>query len=245
MGFVLGSLGGGGGILTVPILAAGFGMSAKSATGASLVVVGFVSLIGAVEGLASRRYPIVPAVVLGGFAMAGAFVARRWLVPGLPAEWLGLTSDQLLMGSFAILMVGVGIRMLLRERPAPEGPVLAIGWVCLIGTMIGLVAGTLGAGGGFLIVPALTLAMRFPMKTAISMSLAVITIQSLGGAIGDVGQPIEWALVFEIVLVALAGMVLGLALRPRLPVRILRSGFGLLVICVGVWTLIQIRMNHF
>lgn len=239
MGFVLGLLGGGGGILTVPILVGFFGLSATAATGSSLFVVGLTGTIGAAQGILKKKSEIGPAIMLAIPSMIGALLSRRFLVPAIPDHILGLTKDQVLLGAFAILMVIVGVRMLMKKKEGMEpkhNPALVVAY----GLMIGVLSGTLGAGGGFLILPVLTLLLGVEMEKAIPTSLLVICIQSLGGFLGEIGKPINWSLLLSVAGVALVGMVLGLLLRERAPRKTLQLAFAYMVFAVAIWMFVKI-----
>lgn len=239
MGFVLGLLGGGGGILTVPILVGFFGLSATAATGSSLFVVGLTGTIGAAQGILKKQSEVGPAIMLAIPSMIGALLSRRFLVPAIPDHILGLTKDQVLLGAFAILMVIVGVRMLMKKKEGIEpkhNPALVVAY----GLMIGVLSGTLGAGGGFLILPVLTLLLGVEMEKAIPTSLLVICIQSLGGFLGEIGKPINWSLLLSVAGVALVGMVLGLLLRERAPRKTLQLAFAFMVFAVAIWMFVKI-----
>lgn len=241
MGLLLGLLGGGGGILTVPILVGFFGLAATQATGASLFIVGVVSLVAAAEGFRKREVDVRAALMIAIPSAVGAFVARRFLVPSLPDPMFGWAKNDLLLGMFAALMVVVGWRML---RTTPEKPPAnpATWSIAMVGFAIGLVSGTLGAGGGFLIVPALTLMLGVDIRRAIPTSLTVIAIQSLIGFSGELGQPIPWDLLLRVLGVALLGLLLGIPLRSRTPKEQLRVGFAVLIFLVAGWMIFRLAI---
>ncbi|MBS1700243.1 MAG: sulfite exporter TauE/SafE family protein [Armatimonadetes bacterium] len=244
MGFVLGLLGGGGGILTVPILVGFFGLTATEATGSSLFVVGLTSTIGAGMGVAKKQTEVGPAILLAIPSMIGALASRRLLVPMIPNPILGVTKDQFLLGAFSVLMIVVGIRMFMKKKEGHEpkhNPILVV----IYGLMIGVLSGTLGAGGGFLILPVLTLLLGVEMEKAIPTSLLVICIQSLGGFLGELGKPIDWKLLLSIAFVALFGMGIGLTLRERAPRKTLQLAFAYMVFAVAAWMIFRtVSMNH-
>lgn len=239
MGFVLGLLGGGGGILTVPILVGFFGLPISSATGISLFIVGLISSIGAIQGVFRKQIEIVSALLLALPSMIGALVSRRFLVPAIPNQIGRFEKDHVLLGAFAILMVIVGVRMLINSKEtleAKRNPPLVV----IFGLIIGLLSGTLGAGGGFLILPVLTLFLGISLEKAIPTSLMVICIQSLGGFLGEVGKPINWTLLLSVAGVALLGMAFGLLLRNRTPRQTLQVAFAYMVLAVATWMFIKI-----
>lgn len=239
MGLVLGSVGGGGGILTVPILVGLFGLSATESTGGSLLVVGLSGLIGSIRGFWRDEIDSRAAVTLAIPSSLGAFAARRWILPAIPATVAGVDRDRLLLGGFAVLMVIVAIRMAM-PRPEAEPRVRNLGWVALSGALLGIVSGTFGAGGGFLILPALILLLGTETKRAISTSLTVIAIQSLFGFMGEVGKEIRWSILVPVSLVAIMGLAVGLVLRDRLSGRVLQWAFSAVVLAVACWMAIQV-----
>jgi len=239
MGLVLGALGGGGGILTVPILVGLFGMGATEATGASLLVVGLISSVGAIQGFVKKMTDAQAGLLLAIPSTLGALTARVLLVPNIPATFFGITKDKLLLGTFAAIMIIVGIKML---RPAVEAPQVEAGRlkIALFGLMIGLVSGVLGAGGGFLILPVLTLLVGVKLEKAIPTSLMVISLQSLGGFAGELGKPIQWQTLGSVVLVAMVGLVVGLMFRECVPRKALQFSFAGLVFVVAGWMIFRV-----
>ena len=243
MGFVLGLLGGGGGILTVPILVGFFGLTATEATGSSLLVVGLTSMVGAAQGFFKKQIVISSALLLAIPSMIGAITARKFLVPSIPSQIIGLSKDQVLLGAFSILMIIVGFKMLAKKKEGPEpkhNPLLVVAY----GLGIGILSGTLGAGGGFLILPVLTLLLSIDLEKAIPTSLTVISIQSLGGFTGELGKPINWSLLLTIAGIALFGLVAGLLLREKAPRKTLQLAFAYLVFAVAIWMIVKISLNH-
>jgi uncharacterized membrane protein YfcA len=239
MGMVLGALGGGGGILTVPILVGLFGMNATEATGSSLLVVGLASSIGAVQGLIAKKVDWQAALLIAMPSTIGALAARLFLVPNFPATMFGIAKDDLLLGTFAAVMVLVGIKML---RPAKGERLVESNRVkiSIVGLLIGVISGVLGAGGGFLILPALTLLLGVDLERAIPTSLFVISLQSLGGFTGELGKPIQWGLLGGIIAVAMTGLGLGLVLREHAPKKTLQTSFAVLVFAVAAWMMVKI-----
>lgn len=242
MGLLLGLLGGGGGILTVPILVGFFGMPATQATGASLFVVGVASIVGSVQGFWKKEVDIPSAILIAAPSALGAFIARKFIVPGLPESILGMSKDDFLLVAFAALMIAVGWRMVraAESDSAFKVPAYVTG---LLGLIIGLVAGTLGAGGGFLIVPALTLLLGVDIKRAIPTSLTVIAIQSLIGFSGELGKPIPWETLLPVLGVGLVGMLVGMPLRDLAPKGHLKAGFAVLIFVVAAWMLFRVGMG--
>lgn len=233
IGLALGLLGGGGSILTVPILVYGLGLEVKPAIATSLLVVAVTSsaaLVGhARRGLVDYR----TGFVFGGAGMAGAFAGGRLaaLVP----------STVLLLG-FAAMMLATAVAML-RGRAEPEpasGSVgssgLPVARVIWHGSIVGVLTGLVGAGGGFLIVPALVLLGGMPMRSAVATSLLVIALKSFAGFAGHVGHvAIDWRLAALVTSSAVTGSVAGSLLSSRLPQTALRRVFAWFVIAMAVF----------
>ena len=232
VGATLGLLGSGGSVLTVPILVYAFGMAMPQATGYSLLVVGVTSLAGA---WVSWRRGLVSAPITGWFAvpsLISIYWTRAYLVPRLPASL-----ERYLMAAFAALMMAAALAMI-RRRPAESnttGADCSCPALMAEGFLIGVVAGLLGAGGGFLIVPALVLVGRLPMPLAIGTSLTIIAVQSLSGFAGAyrVGMAVDWPGLALLTSVAVIGMIAGLRLSPRFAAHQLRKGFGWFLLLAG------------
>lgn len=231
MGVSLGLLGGGGSILAVPILVYLFHLDAQVAITLSLVLVGGTALLAAllqhrgtnVDWRAGALF-----VALGApFSLLGSYGSRR--VPG-----------GVLLLAFGVLMLVVGgLMMRGRGEPPPDAP---RDWlrVAASGMSVGLLTGFLGVGGGFLIVPALALVTRMPMKVAIGTSLLVIAGNCAAALAGrwDILR-MSWTLLALLSPAALAGMLLGVRLCGRLDAAQLRRLFGAFVIAVGLWMAVQ------
>ena len=240
MGLVLGALGGGGGVLTVPIFVYLFGQPPEVATGSSLFVVGAASLFGAVATVRKKEADLVAALTIAIPSSIGTFLSRSFMVPAIPQQMLGIDRGRWLMGAFAVIMVVVGARMLVpaKEHESAEAKPLVLS--ATIGLAIGIVSGTLGAGGGFLIVPALNLLLGVDLKRAISTSLVVITCQSLVGFSGELRHSIDWPVLLGVAAAAVIGMFIGIALRDRTPRETLQRAFALMVLAMAVWVMSQV-----
>lgn len=235
IGVSLGLLGGGGSILTVPILAYVAGLPAKEAIAASLVVVGVTSAVGAVSHARAGRVRWRTGVTFGAAGMAGAFLG------GLLG---GHIPSTVLMVAFALMMIATSVAMLRSRRgaSAEEGPNRepSAGRIVLEGLAVGLVTGLVGAGGGFLVVPALALLAGLPMPVAVGTSLVVIAMKSFAGLAGYLTSvSLDWALVGGVTLAAVLGSLLGARAAGHLPERALRTGFGVFVLAMGALVLVQ------
>ncbi|MGP5163162.1 sulfite exporter TauE/SafE family protein [Arthrobacter rhombi] len=234
IGLSLGLLGGGGSILTVPILTYVAGMKPKEAIAASLFVVGATSAVSAVSHARNGRVKWRTGLVFGAAGMAGAFGG------GLLG---GHIPGTVLMIAFALMMVATSLAMIRgRKNGGAQGydGDLPLGKVILEGLVVGLVTGLVGAGGGFLVVPALALMGGLSMPVAVGTSLVVIALKSfagLGGYLTTVS--LDWALVSGVTAAAILGSLVGARLAGKIPENALRKGFGVFVLAMGVFVLVQ------
>jgi uncharacterized membrane protein YfcA len=230
IGVALGMLGGGGAILTLPMLVYAVGVEPKAAIATSLFVVGSTSLVGTVMNARSRTVEWRIGLLFGGAAMAGAFAGGR-LASLVPATVLLLV--------FAVLMLVTAIAML-RGRAEPSGPPggLALGRVLALGAGVGIVSGLVGAGGGFLIVPVLAMFGRLPMGKAIATSLFIITLQSFAGFAGHAGHAaLDWSVIAVVTSASVAGMVAGTYAGRKVSANVLRRAFAWLVLAMGLFVI--------
>lgn len=234
VGVTLGLLGGGGSILMVPLLVCVAGMDAKEAIAASLVVVGVTAATSVLGHARAGRVHWRTGLVFGVAGMAGAFAG------GLLG---GLLPGQVLLVAFAIMMTATAIAMLRGRRhtgPDQAHTELPLGRVLLDGSVVGLVTGLVGAGGGFLVVPALALLGGLPMGVAVGTSLLVIALKSFAGLAGYLTSvTLDWPLVAAITAVAVLGSLAGSRLVDRIPADSLRRGFGWFVLAMGGFVLAQ------
>ena len=233
VGLSLGLLGGGGSILTLPVLVYVAGMGTKEAITTSLVVVGVTSALAAFAHGRARRVQWRTGIVFGLAGMVGAFAGGRigQLIP-----------DVILLVAFAALMIVTAVGMLRGRRgPVGEGAHRAsIGRVAVQGVLVGLVTGILGAGGGFLIVPALTLLMGLPMPVAVGTSLLVIAMNTAAGFAAHVTSvSLDWRLTAMVTVAAVAGSLVGGRLASRVHPDALRRAFGWFVLAVAAFILVQ------
>jgi uncharacterized membrane protein YfcA len=240
IGLSLGLLGGGGSILTVPILRYVLGMEAHAAIGLSLLVVGLTSLAALVPHARAGRVRFRTGIVFGLAGMAGAYGAGRF-AHYIPAP--------VLLSLFALMMFATAIAMLRKKpRGQPSGdatakeapPELPIAKVLLEGVVVGAVTGLVGAGGGFLVVPALVLLGNLPMELAVGTSLVVIAMKSLAGFAGYAGStPIDLEVGLAMSAAAVVGSIAGGMLVTRVKPSALRTGFGWFVVAMGIFILGQ------
>jgi uncharacterized membrane protein YfcA len=234
VGLALGVLGGGGSILTVPILVYIAGQEPKQAIAMSLFVVGVTSAVGAMSHARAGRVRWRTGLVFGAAGMAGAYGGGR-LAELIPGTWL-------LVG-FAVMMIATAAAMIRGRRDgAPVQPhgELPVGRVVVEGLAVGAVTGLVGAGGGFLVVPALALLGGLPMAIAVGTSLVVIAMKSFAGLAGYLATVhIDWKLAVMVTVAAVIGSLIGGRLTGLIPETVLRRGFGWFVLVMGGFVLAQ------
>lgn len=240
IGLSLGLLGGGGSILTVPVFVYLLGFEAKEAIAASLAVVGATSLFGAAGHWRAGNVNLRVAAVFGAVAMTGSYLGARLAVFFSGAAQLTLFAGVMILAAYFMLRP--------RERGPAEGgaegagremPVALIG---AAGIVVGVLTGLVGVGGGFLIVPALVLLGRVPMREAVGTSLLVIALNSAAGLAGYQGQAgVRWGFLALFTAVSIAGILLGTHLVRRVPQHALRRAFGVFLLVMGGFVLYQNR----
>lgn len=229
IGVVLGMLGGGGAILTLPMLVYALGVDPKVAIATSLFVVGSTSLVGASVHARARAVRWRIGLVFGAAAMAGAF-AGGYIAAFVPST--------VLLVIFAAMMLVTATAMM-RRRGGPAGPPrLALGRVLAMGIGVGALSGLVGAGGGFLIVPALTIFGGLAVREAIGTSLFVIALQSSAGFAGHaVHVELDWSLVATVTGGAVIGTVIGALAGKKIAPDLLRRAFAWLVVAMGLFVI--------
>ena len=258
IGLSLGIMGGGGSILTVPVLVYLMGVSPVLSTAYSLFVVGSTSVVGASGYFRKGLVSLKTAVVFLIPSLLAVFVVRKVLMPAIPHELFTLgsivfTKDLLVLVAFAVLMV-VAATSMIRSKQAEEvldhelGHKAPLNYplVLGIGLVVGVLTGFVGAGGGFLIIPALVLGARLPMKLAVGTSLAIIAMNSLIGFTGDLsaGTPIAWTFLLGFLAFALGGIVLGTYLARFIPGAKLKPAFGWFTLAMGTFILTKELLFH-
>ncbi len=231
IGVSLGLLGGGGSILTLPILTYVVGMETKAAIASSLLVVAVTSATGVIAHARAGRVRWRTGVLFGGAGMIGAFAGGR-LARYIPGDALMLM--------FAAMMVATAIAMIRGRRGAAvvEARELPVVKVLLEGVVIGVVTGIVGAGGGFLVVPALVLLGGLPMEAAVGTSLVVISMKSFAGFFGHLGHvDVDWKMTLAVTAAAVVGSFGGGALTGKISATTLRKGFGVFVLLMAALVL--------
>lgn len=262
MGLSLGLIGGGGSILTVPILVYLFQVDAVLATAYSLFIVGLTSLVGSVSHVRLGNVHWRTAIVFGIPSIISVFLTRSYLVPRIPdpimtfgqdpsgGAALVITKSVGLLLLFAVIMVMAAYSMI---KPAKKSgtdtlsnaedvqPQFNYPLILAEGAIVGLVTGLVGAGGGFLIIPALVLLAKLPMKQAVGTSLMIIAAKSLIGFVGDMSgdEVIDWNFLAVFSSIAVVGILLGSWLSKRIPGEKLKPAFGWFVLVMGTYIIIK------
>ena len=244
MGLSLGMIGGGGSILTVPILVYLFNIDPSLATAYSLFIVGLTALFGGINYYRKGEVDLKTGFIFATPSFVGVYLVRSFVIPNLPQELFTfgsmiITKPLLIMLVFAVLMVVASISMIRTKKSESKktdfSPMMKYLMIGLEGLVVGGVTGFVGAGGGFLIIPALVILVGLPMKIAVGTSLFIIAAKSLLGFIGDVQhQPyIDWALLFQIAVIAIAGLFIGVKVSDKISEKLLKKGFGFFVLIMG------------
>lgn len=234
VGISLGLLGGGGSILTLPLLVYVAGMETKEAIATSLLVVGVTSAVAAISHARAGRVQWRTGLLFGAAGMVGAYAGGR-LAEFVPGGFL--------LGGFALMMIATAVAMLRGRKGGENRGVhdrMPVGKVLLEGAVVGLVTGIVGAGGGFLVVPALTLLGGLSMPVAVGTSLLVIAMKSGAGLAGYLSSvELDWGLAAMVTGAAVVGSLIGGRLTSKIQPEQLRKAFGWFVLAMGAFVLVQ------
>ncbi len=255
MGLSLGLIGGGGSILTVPILVYLFGIGAELSTAYSLFIVGLTSLVGSFSHMKMGNIHWRTAIVFGIPSIISVYLTRHYLVPAIPNPVLStssfvLSKDIAILLFFAVIMVLASYSMIKKAKPKLEGAYgeVAFNYPMILaeGLIVGAVTGLVGAGGGFLIIPALVMLAKLPMKQAVGTSLIIIASKSLLGFLGDLekrSSEIDWQFLLIFSAIAVVGIFTGAALSKKISGDKLKPAFGWFVLIMGIYIIISSLMK--
>lgn len=249
IGISLGLIGGGGSILTVPVLVYLFRVQPVVATAYSLFIVGSTSLVGSFPKYKGGEINIKTALIFGIPSIAAVYATRAFIVPAIPSNVFSVgdfvvTKSLLMMILFAMLMVFASVSMI-RNKTKPDAATneeqkFNYPLILIEGAVVGMLTGLVGAGGGFLIIPALVLLSKLPMKQAVGTSLLIIAAKSLIGFTGDLGKAtMDWTLLLSVTGLAIAGIFIGNMLSKKISADSLKKGFGWFVLVMGVYIIIK------
>lgn len=249
IGIALGLIGGGGSILTVPVLVYLFAIDAVAATAYSLFIVGLTSAVGSVSYFKNGLVNIKTAIIFGIPSIIAVFLTRAYIVPAIPKEVFSVsgfvvTKSILMMLLFAILMIAASYSMIKKggtKSDKSEGTQKFNYPAILVeGTIVGILTGLIGAGGGFLIIPALVILSKLPMKEAVGTSLVIIAAKSLIGFFGEGGETvINWLLLSKVSAFAIGGIFIGTLLSKKVDGAKLKPAFGWFVLVMGIYIIIK------
>lgn len=243
IGITLGLIGGGGSILTVPVLVYLFAIDPVISTSYSLFIVGITSVVGSISYVRNKQVHVRTAVLFGIPSVLAVTFSRYILLPLLPKEILQignfhLTKSVFLLILFAVLMLFASTNMIRKTNFEANSTISKTKFYAIIlqGLFVGLITGLVGAGGGFLIVPALILFAKLPMKTAVGTSLLIISSNSLIGFVVSCSTcPTNWRLLLFISSLAILGIFIGMGLSKKIDGAKLKPAFGWFVLVMGVY----------
>jgi uncharacterized membrane protein YfcA len=249
IGIALGLIGGGGSILTVPVLVYLFAIDAVAATAYSLFIVGLTSAVGSASYFRSGLVNVKTAIIFGIPSIIAVFLTRSYIVPAIPKEVFTLngfivTKSILIMLLFAILMIAASYSMIKKEKNkiSKEQELQKFNYpiILLEGAIVGVLTGLVGAGGGFLIIPALVILSKLPMKEAVGTSLVIIAAKSLIGFFGEGAETyINWNLLLSVSAFAIVGIFIGTILSKKVDGAKLKPAFGWFVLVMGIYIIIK------
>ncbi|MBL0050650.1 MAG: sulfite exporter TauE/SafE family protein [Bacteroidetes bacterium] len=250
VGVSLGLIGSGGSILTVPVLVYIMGVEPVIATAYSLFIVGSTALVGGIQNAFQKKVDFKTVLIFGIPSIAAVYATRLWLVPAIPKEIITIgsfvvTKAIALMLLFAVVMILASISMIRpnKQNTNDDNEVMKYNYpmILLEGTIVGLLTGLVGAGGGFLIIPALVLLAKMPMKLAVGTSLFIIAAKSLIGFIGDLqgNEIINWPILGGFTLASVVGIFVGNYIAKFVSGAKLKTAFGWFVLVMGIYIIIK------
>lgn len=250
VGISLGLIGSGGSILTVPILVYIMGVDPVLATAYSLFIVGATALVGGVQSARQGRVDFKTALIFGIPSIIAVYATRAFIVPFIPESvftvfGFEVTKPILLMILFAVVMVAASITMIKPQKHKIEDENAPMKYnypmILLEGSVVGVLTGLVGAGGGFLIIPALVLLAKMPMKKAVGTSLFIIAAKSLIGFTGDLkgSEIIDWSLLGIFTTASIIGIIIGIFMAKKIPGEKLKTAFGWFVLVMGIYIIVK------
>lgn len=247
IGITLGLIGSGGSILTVPVLVYLFGVNPVIATSYSLFIVGLTSAVGSFSYLKRKMIDGKVVALFGIPSIISVILTRNFLVPAIPQQInigsIHSSKEVLLLLLFGLLMIAAAYGMIKNKKVAGTiAETERINWTLLIGHgfFVGLITGLIGAGGGFLIIPALVMLLRIPIKDAVGNSLVIIAANSFIGFFNSHNHDdINWYLLFSIAALAITGIFIGIRLSKNIEAAKLKPGFGWFILAMGLFIILK------
>lgn len=250
VGISLGLIGSGGSILTVPILVYILAINPVVATAYSLFVVGSTALVGGIQNAIQKKVDFKTVVIFGIPSIIAVYLTRAFLVPIIPDKVIEIgefviTKEVFLMLLFAVVMIMASFSMIKQKSNTNESneEILSYNYpmILLEGSLVGVLTGLVGAGGGFLIIPALVILAKMPMRLAVGTSLFIIAIKSLLGFLGDIrtGLVVDWKFLILFTLFSVIGIFIGSYLSKKIPNEKLKIAFGWFVLIMGFYIIFK------
>lgn len=246
IGLILGLIGGGGSILTVPILVYALSLNPVIATAYSLFVVGTTSLVGALQNMRKGMVDFKTAIIFAIPAFIAVYLTRAYLIPAIPNHLFEIggyrvTKNLAIMLFFAVIMLLASFSMITsKQQKNEEETQINYNYPLIIieGLVVGVITGIVGAGGGFLIIPALVLLAKLPMKKAVATSLLIIAIKSLIGFLGDIQNlEIDWMFLLPFTAFSIVGIFVGIWFNKFIDGKRLKKSFGWFILVMGLYIL--------
>lgn len=248
IGIILGLIGGGGSILTVPVFVYLLYINPVTATAYSLFVVGVSALVGAIQNIRKGLVDFRTAIVFSIPAFIAVYITRKYILPAIPETLFTvndfvLTKDIGIMVFFALIMLVASVSMIKSSNKTDSNGTLRrfnYPLILIEGFVVGVLTGIVGAGGGFLIIPALVLLAKLPMKKAVATSLLIIAIKSLIGFIGDIEtMSIDWEFLLIFSGISVVGIFIGVGLTKYIKGEKLKKGFGWFVLLMAIYIIFR------
>lgn len=256
IGVILGLIGAGGSILAVPVLIYLFNIPVHTATVYSLFIVGVSSLFGTVGYIRNNIYSLKTIIFFGVPSILSIYLTRSYIIHRLPETLFSIkdytvTKDIGIMILFAALMILASYSMIRKSKVIQhdnytETKKFRYLFILILGLGIGFIAGLLGAGGGFMMIPALVILADLPMKKAIGTSLTIVSINSIIGFMGDLAHcdfPIDWVFLIIFTCISIAGILTGTKLSEYVSGQKLKPAFGWLILIMGIFILTENFLN--
>jgi uncharacterized membrane protein YfcA len=244
IGLILGLMGGGGSILTVPLLVYVMGINPVIATGYSLFIVGTTSAFGSFQNHLKDNLSVKAALFIAIPSLITVYITRKYLVPAIPHiiyqnDNFTLTKETFIMVLFAVIMLFSAFSMLARQvKEAKEKQKINYFYILPYIIFIGILTGVIGAGGGFLIIPLLVFFAGLPMKKAVGTSLLIITINSLTGFAGDLQNiTVDWMFLLSFTVFSIFGIFVGIYTNKYVNETQLKKGFGIFILAMACFIL--------
>lgn len=243
IGLILGLMGGGGSILTVPLLVYALALDPVTATAYSLFIVGFTSAFGSLRNYFNDNLSVKAALYIALPSLITVYITRKYLVPSIPEILIDtpgfiLRKSTFIMVLFALVMILASFSML--KKQDKEQAVKKVNYVYILPyiIVIGILTGIIGAGGGFLIIPLLVFFAGLPMKKAVGTSLLIITINSLTGFTGDLQNiSVDWTFLLSFSVFSIFGIFVGIYLNKFVNETQLKKGFGIFILMMSCFIL--------